>query len=67
MTQKLGKRGRFAKVSGMLNLQRKLIIAGTLGDDFCLELSKIKVLKMLDLQTKSAIDSDNMRVLSTVV
>ena len=31
-------------------------------EDFCLELSKIKVLKMLDLQTKSAIDLDNLRV-----
>ena len=30
--------------------------------DFCLELSKFKVLKMLDLQTKSAIDSDNLQV-----
>ncbi len=28
--------------------------------DYCLESSKIKVLKMLDLQTKSAIDSDNL-------
>ncbi len=26
-------------------------------DDYCLELSKINVLKMLDLQTKSAIKS----------
>jgi hypothetical protein len=30
--------------------------------DYCLELSKIKALKMLDLQTKSAIDSDNIQV-----
>jgi hypothetical protein len=30
--------------------------------DYCLELSKIKVLKMLDLQTKSAIDSNNLQV-----
>ena len=30
--------------------------------DFCLELSKIEALKMLDLQTKSAIDSDNLQV-----
>jgi hypothetical protein len=28
----------------------------------CPELSKIKVLKMLDLQTKSTIDSDNIQV-----
>ncbi len=31
-------------------------------DDFCLKLSKIKVLKMLDLQTKSAINSNNLQV-----
>jgi hypothetical protein len=31
--------------------------------DFCLELSKNKVLKMLDLQTKSAIDSTKPLVL----
>jgi hypothetical protein len=31
--------------------------------DCCLELSKFEVLKMLDLQTKSAIDSDNLQVL----
>ncbi len=30
--------------------------------DYCLELSKIKVLKMRDLQTKSAIDSDKLQV-----
>jgi hypothetical protein len=30
--------------------------------DYCLELSKIKALKMIDLQTKSAIDSDNIQV-----
>jgi hypothetical protein len=30
--------------------------------DSCLELSKIDALKMLDLQTKSAIDSDNFQV-----
>jgi hypothetical protein len=30
--------------------------------DFCLELSKIKVLKMLDLQTKSAMNSENLKV-----
>ncbi len=30
--------------------------------DSCLELSKIEVLKMLDLQTKSAIDSNNLQV-----
>ncbi len=30
--------------------------------DSCLELSKIEVLKMLDLQTKSAIDLVNLRV-----
>ena len=30
--------------------------------DFCLEVSKIKVLKMLDLEKKSAIDSDNIQV-----
>jgi len=30
--------------------------------DFCLELSKLKVLKMLDLQKKFAIDSDNLQV-----
>jgi hypothetical protein len=28
--------------------------------DYCLKLSKIKALKMLDLQTESAIDSDNL-------
>ncbi len=37
------------------------LISGML--DFCLELSKIKVLKMLDLQTKSAIDSTEPLVL----
>jgi hypothetical protein len=31
--------------------------------DSCLELSKFKVLKMLDLQTKSAIDSTDPLVL----
>jgi hypothetical protein len=30
--------------------------------DYCLEHSKIEALKMLDLQTKSAIDSDNLQV-----
>jgi hypothetical protein len=30
--------------------------------DSCLEPGKIKALKMLDLQTKSAIDSDNLQV-----
>ncbi len=30
--------------------------------DSCLELSKIKALKMLDLEKKSAIDSDNIQV-----
>jgi hypothetical protein len=30
--------------------------------DFCLEPGKIDVLKMLDLQTKSAIDSNNLQV-----
>ena len=30
--------------------------------DFCLELSKIEPLKMLDLQTKSAIDSNKLQV-----
>jgi hypothetical protein len=30
--------------------------------DACLELSKIKVLKMIDLLTKSAINSNNMQV-----
>jgi hypothetical protein len=30
--------------------------------DSCLKHSKIKVLKMLDLQTKSAIDSDKLQV-----
>ena len=30
--------------------------------DTCLEPGKIEVLKMLDLQTKSAIDSDCLRV-----
>ncbi len=28
--------------------------------DFCLELSKIEALKILDLQTKSAIDSEKV-------
>jgi hypothetical protein len=28
--------------------------------DYCLESSNIKVLKMLDLQTKSAINSNNL-------
>ena len=27
--------------------------------DYCLKLSKIKILKMIDLQTKSTINSDN--------
>jgi hypothetical protein len=31
--------------------------------DFCLELSKFKILKMLDLQTESAIDSTEPLVL----
>ena len=31
-------------------------------DDSCLEYSIFKIPKMLDLQTKSAIDSDNLRV-----
>ncbi len=30
--------------------------------DYCLELSKMKVLKMLDSQTKSAINSNNFQV-----
>ena len=30
--------------------------------DFCPELSKIKILKMLDSQTKSATDSNNLQV-----
>ena len=30
--------------------------------DYCLEHGKIKVLKMLDLQTKSAIDSEKLQV-----
>jgi len=30
--------------------------------DSCLEPGKIDALKMLDLQTKSAIDSDNLQV-----
>jgi hypothetical protein len=30
--------------------------------DFCLEPGKIDALKMLDLQTKSAINSDNIQV-----
>jgi hypothetical protein len=30
--------------------------------DYSLELSKIKVLKMLDLQTKSTINSNNLQV-----
>jgi len=30
--------------------------------DFCLEPGKIEDLKMLDLQTKSAIDSDKLQV-----
>jgi len=30
--------------------------------DNCLELSKIEALKMLDLQTKSAIDSNKLQV-----
>jgi hypothetical protein len=30
--------------------------------DFCLELSKIEALKILDLQTKSAINFDNLQV-----
>jgi hypothetical protein len=30
--------------------------------DSCLELSKFKVLKMLDSQTKSALDSDKLQV-----
>jgi hypothetical protein len=34
--------------------------SGAKTHDFWLELSKIKVLKMLDLQTKPAINSDNL-------
>jgi len=30
--------------------------------DYCLEPGKIEALKMLDLQTKSAINSDNLQV-----
>jgi hypothetical protein len=30
--------------------------------DYCLELSKIKVLKMLDLQNKSAMNLDNLQM-----
>ncbi len=30
--------------------------------DYCLEVSKINVLKMRDLEKKSAIDSDNIQV-----
>jgi len=30
--------------------------------DYCLEPGKIEALKMLDLQTKSAIDSDKLQV-----
>jgi hypothetical protein len=30
--------------------------------DFCLEPGKIEVLKMLDLQTESAINSNNLQV-----
>ena len=30
--------------------------------DYCPELSKNKVLKMIDLQTKSAIDSNKLKV-----
>jgi hypothetical protein len=36
--------------------------SGTKMHDCCLELSKFKVLKMLDSQTKSAIDSDKLQV-----
>jgi hypothetical protein len=30
--------------------------------DYCLELGKIEALKMLDLQTESAIDLDNIQM-----
>jgi hypothetical protein len=40
----------------------KLQLSGVSNVASCLELSKIKVLKMLDLQTKSAIDSNNLQV-----
>jgi len=40
----------------------KANLANRSGDDSCLELSKIEALKMLDLQTKLAIDSDNLQV-----
>jgi hypothetical protein len=43
-------------ISQNSNLQFRLI------EDSCLELSKIKALKMLDLQTQSAIDSDKLQV-----
>jgi hypothetical protein len=40
----------------------KLQLSDVSNVAFCLELSKIDALKMLDLQTKSAIDSHNLRV-----
>ena len=36
--------------------------SGTKMRDYCLEPGKIEALKMLDLQTKSAINSDNRQV-----
>jgi hypothetical protein len=38
------------------------LASGAKTHDNCLELSKIKVLKMLDSQKKSAIDSDKLQV-----
>jgi hypothetical protein len=38
------------------------LASGAKTHDNCLEHSKIKVLKMLDLQTKSAINLDNLQV-----
>ena len=49
-----------------LRLENPISCIQTSGNkmlDFCLELSKIKVLKMLDLQTKSAIDLTDPLVL----
>ncbi len=47
--------------SGSLVFKINVLLANKI-DDFCLEPGKIKVLKMLDLQTKSAINSDKLRV-----
>ena len=45
----------------IISLKMNVLLANKI-DDSCPELSKIKVLKMLDLQTKSAINLYNSHV-----